>query len=423
LAGDLAALTLVVAVLIWFWNERILRPALGITFAGSDVFTYFVPVYSAIRDALRAADLPLWNPYQSCGTPLHGILQGGAFYPARLLLLVFSPSAALGWSTFLHLAIASIGIFMLSRTLGFTIAGSLAASIGFTYGFAVPAIYAPAAYLEPGVWCPIAALAMLRFVQTQRWRYVLLMSFAICAPVLAGGYQIAVYSLYAMALFGLGLLLDRRTRALTLTSTSVIGLAGGAMLAVAVSSIQWLPTLLWSQGTVRSTQALSAAQIDPWNAPPGNVASMLIVRRSVITALMVPPPLAALALVGLLFGSRVILPLAIGGVTALLLSLGPHTPWFRLYYLLPGFSMFRLPARLHYLVVLAAALAAAAGLDVLQRWARAPGRFRLVLATLVFAVGVVATYRAMPAEVGPRGTTLPNPTEPDVLDLVSAVTT
>src|SRR5882724_6605086 len=105
--ADLAAFAALLAVLAWYWRTRIVRPVPAVTFASTDLFTYFVPIHSAVADALHSARLPVWNPYQSCGEPLLAVLQGGALYPARLLLLFMSASTALGWSTFLHLALAA----------------------------------------------------------------------------------------------------------------------------------------------------------------------------------------------------------------------------------------------------------------------------------------------------------------------------
>ena len=422
--ANVIAMLAILVLLIWFWRARILKPNARPTFPGIDTFLYYVPMYAGIAGAFREGRVPLWNPYQGCGEPFLGVLQSAVFYPTRLLLLVLDPAQAFGVSTLLHLALGALAMFALCRALGSGIAGALAASAALTYGFGVTAIYAPTTFLEPGVWWPIAALALLRTVTTGRWRFVALLTWAMAAPILAGGYQIAVYSTYGLALFGLGLVLDRRWRAAVLVPATLarIGLAG--VLAVALSSVQWGPTALWAHDAVRTAHALPPQQIDPWAAAPRTVAEGLLARRAVLTAILLPPPLVVLALLGLVRGPRVVLPLGLGGIVALLLSLGPQTPWFGLYYWLPGFAMFRIPSRLHYFVVLAAAVASAFGLEALVRRARPAGAWRTLVALAVVMTGLVVMLHAPVPEHGPKalsvGLAMPHV---DGYDLVAAATT
>jgi hypothetical protein len=388
---DLAALFALTALLGWFWHSRIVNTAQQFTFASADLFDYFVPMYTFVADALRQGRVPFWNPYQACGEPFLAVLQGAFFYPARLLLLLLDPVSATAWSTLLHLAIGATGMFMLARMLGASVVGGLVASMGFTYGFAVPSIYIPAALLEPGVWLPISGVALLRVATTRRWGYVALAAFSIAAPVVAGGYQIAVYSVYGLLLMGSGMLLERRWRTAVLAPSSLTRIVAAGLLAVALSSIQWAPTLLWARETVRSTESLTPAEIDPWATPPVTVANRLFGRRDLLLGMFVPPPLFVLALVGTFFGPRFLLPLLLGGIISFLLSLGPATPWFPLYYVLPGLSMFRVPNRLQYLTVIAASLVAAFGTDALHRWASSAGRSRSFVATAAVLAGLLLT--------------------------------
>ena len=49
----------------------------------------------------------LWNPYQLCGIPWLGTLQGGFFYPPHLVYLFLPTPWALALCTSLHLALAA----------------------------------------------------------------------------------------------------------------------------------------------------------------------------------------------------------------------------------------------------------------------------------------------------------------------------
>ncbi len=408
-AVDVAGLLAVVGLLAGFWWSRVLTGASVMKFAAVDLFLYCVPAYARVAEALREWRTPLWNPHQACGVPFLGVLQAGYFYPARWLLLVLDPSAALGWSTLLHLGIAAVGPFMLARALGSGTVGAVVASVGFTYGFAAVGIYAPSTLLESGVWLPVAAYALLRMTATMRWRYACLATFAIAAPILAGGHQIALYSFYGLGLFGIALVVDRRYRSAILAPKTLALVLAVCSLAIALSAVQWAPTLFWARHGERSTEPLSAAEIDPWKTPPTAVAAASVSRQTDVGGIVLPAPLAVLAILGTLFGPRLVLPLFIGGLIAFLLSLGPGAPWFSLYHWLPGFSMFRAPARLGYLVVFLASVAAAFGVESLCRAARPAGPIRGALASAAVLGALVVVIRAP----------VPSPPRADFYDLLA----
>lgn len=51
----------------------------------ADVLTLFRPWYILSREAVRAGEWPLWNPYEFAGLPLLANYQSAVFYPPRLL--------------------------------------------------------------------------------------------------------------------------------------------------------------------------------------------------------------------------------------------------------------------------------------------------------------------------------------------------
>ncbi len=393
----LAALGLTV-LLGWFFFTRIAVANQGLSVVAVDLFLQYLPWYTEAGRALHEGRVPLWNPYQACGQPFLATLMVGFFYPARLLLLAFDPAVAMGISAFLHLALAALGVFALVRALGAGRAGAIIASAGFTYGFGVSAIYLPATFLEPGAWFPIAAYAIHRIVTTRRWRYVALAAAAVAFSVLAGGYQVTVYIVYALALLAIGLALDASHRSQMLSWGTIGRLLAAGLLAVALSSVQWAPTLLWTSESMRSTQPLPLDQIFPLGVPDWKYSlTVLTASRSELTRMFVPAPLALLALLGAVRRPLLLLPLFLGGVLAFLLSLGPVTPWFPLYYALPGLSMFRQPARLGFLVIIAASLCAAFGVDALVRLARPPRRVRTLLASAAILGTTLASLGGLPS--------------------------
>jgi hypothetical protein len=111
-----------------------------------DLQWYFFGVYEAFFGTLRAGQPMLWNPYQLCGIPWLGTLQGGFFYPPHLLYLFLPTPWALALCTSLHLALAAGATAVFARRAGLSAAASMLAAALF--GLAGP-IPKPAALAVP----------------------------------------------------------------------------------------------------------------------------------------------------------------------------------------------------------------------------------------------------------------------------------
>jgi hypothetical protein len=84
---------------------------------GSDVLKQHYPFEWYIREALRAGNLPLWNPYVFSGAPALSHPLYMLFYPPQMLLRLLPQNLAQSWAVALHLCLAGIGMFLLCRRL------------------------------------------------------------------------------------------------------------------------------------------------------------------------------------------------------------------------------------------------------------------------------------------------------------------
>ena len=84
----------VAALMTVLWAVGALVPPPRLHGTALDLRWYFFPLYEAFYGALRAGAPMLWNPYQACGMPVVGTLQGGFFYPPHVLYLVLPIPAA-----------------------------------------------------------------------------------------------------------------------------------------------------------------------------------------------------------------------------------------------------------------------------------------------------------------------------------------
>jgi hypothetical protein len=113
----LAWLGLALATLAVLWP-------LGLTdrvLAGVDALTYFTPYWAYRLSALRAGQIPLWNPYLFLGAPFLANPQAAVLYPLHWPLSWLSPASALIWSALLHTWLAAGFTYTFGRrSLGLT---------------------------------------------------------------------------------------------------------------------------------------------------------------------------------------------------------------------------------------------------------------------------------------------------------------
>jgi len=95
---------------------------------GNDLTTVFLPRFSYAVGAWNATGKrPLWDASGFGGRPLVGNPQGGQFYPPAWLAQASGHPASLGWLTVAHLLWGGVGVFVLTRALGFRTPASIVA--------------------------------------------------------------------------------------------------------------------------------------------------------------------------------------------------------------------------------------------------------------------------------------------------------
>jgi hypothetical protein len=373
----------------------------------SDLYLYFLPVYEATAAALRGGHLPRWNPYQLCGIPWLATLQGGFFYPPHVLYLVLPGPLALATSGLLHLLLTAGGMALFCRRAGLGQAAAALAAVLFVLRGRVPhQLFFPTS-LETIAWLPIGGLAILTLAQRTDRRAIALLAAAMAASLLAGFPQTAVYVVYAWAAL-LVALLFRSPRARWLPATAVF--AGALLLGAAVAGIQLLPSIELTLAGTRQAAQLTADAMFPLGGPVLGNPGLQITRREGLSGGQFSFGILGLALAPAALLTREHRSLALGmlalGVLAFGFALGPLTPLFDLYRLLPLLGAFRVPSRILVLTDFSFALLAAIALDTLARSDLPPVRARaargLALAGAAFTAGLAAAgYGARGGALGP----------------------
>jgi hypothetical protein len=453
--------------------------------ATGDILLYFYPYRDYVASALREGRLPFWNPYLFGGAPLLANPQAAVLYPLHWPLIGLPVTAQVYWSAAIHTWLFGLGGYWLLwhwRRLGAgehtdtgadagggkgaggsavqtgarawtTLWGCLVTALLLSGAGVVGGLLGHLNQLNVAAWAPWAVLCIegVRFPLQNRARrtpFHSLSAFAsvfarsavfavIVALMLLAGHTQTIY----IVLFGVGAwclwpLAERRGREV---AARLAVYTAGVLIGALLSAPQLLPTLELSGLGLRTgglsyleatSFSLKPLQL-PWTLLPsyGLLSMQAVFDTPAYTEFIAYVGLAGLflALIGAWRGrgrARAFGLLFV--VLGLALGLGRWNPlYFLLHAALPGFDLFRVPARWMLLYTIGAGVLGGLGAQVLlgalaQWWARtrregtgaaspmrlAMGGSGLFLALLV-AADLLLAARALPHT---------HPTAPEAVD-------
>lgn len=423
----LAWLGLALATLALIWP-------LGLTnriLAGVDAFTYFAPYWDYRMAALRAGQIPLWNPYLFLGVPFLANPQAAVLYPLHWPLSWLTAEQALIWSAALHVWLAAGFTYTLARrSFGLSWTAAWLSGLLFGLGGFSLARIENINQLNALAWLPAMLWLLDETARPQHWRGRVRWGSAsagvIALCLLAGHTQsffvnMAGLALYAawpgmMAAGQIGRRWWRRQRG-DHSSPSLI--ARNDVRTRLASLLTLLPALLLAAAQLLPTLELNGLGLRTGGLPYRQAVSFSLRPRLLVQSLL-PPFGGDLAqafasegyaeFVGYIGVVGVILaavglrrswkpetgtwnlvahplpaqggapggrstPLALAA-TGLFLALGAYNPvYYLLWRFVPGFDLFRAPVRWLALFALGAAVLAGIGLDDV---ARRSGRASLI---------------------------------------------
>ncbi len=348
------------------------------------------------------AEPALWTDGMYSGYPVAADPQTLTWYPIlRLFQALHFP-----WNAFMIAAyvIASAACFLLVRRVtGSTLAGVFA---GLVYGFSgvMLAHIAHFNQIHAAAWMPLVPYGLYLIRTGQRRSGMLAAAVGYSLMWLAGHPQVAVYTFYMSVALVYGWhVIDRPERGVAIDRArwSAIALAGGiGLAAVVLVPMLELSALsrrgagrwdLYIQGALPPRQLLSL--IFPFGFGGFFTASEIRVpyfgENSPVQTTsyigLLPLGLAAFAMLRASPIRKEARLWMLLGVVILLLCLGPATPLGWLFFYVPGYASFQLPARQLFLFTLCAAVASGLGL---AHFVRVPnGRRGIPMAIALIAAG------------------------------------
>jgi hypothetical protein len=372
----------------------------GLILGRGDTFAYFYPYWSARAAALAQGHLPLWSPDIFLGVPLLANPQLGTFYPLNWLPL--AAPTAVGIHILLHVFWGLWGAYRLARRMTLDVLPALTAAVVFGLGGYVSAHVEQINQLQGLAWLPWLLLLYHQALSRPR-RYVPLLAAALALQFFTGHTQTVFTSVVALGLFSLSALPSIRRLARALLR---LGLAGALAALLAIPQV--IPTLelisLSNRSGGLTVNAATSFSFNPLVAGRGLLPSYDGLLFGEFVAYVGVAGLG-LALIGAFTAPRRQRWLWLGlALVGLLLALGEFNPLYPLLLRLPGFSLFRVPARWLALFALGMALLAGLGLQHLRGLAR---RYYLMIGAVVggLAVSSLLTARVPDAVIGPANPT------------------
>ncbi len=332
---------------LFFW--RIVGD--GLVPVSYDLLSYFYPYKLLLAEMVHRGELPLWNPFIFMGAPLIANIQAAAFYPPDLLFYLLPVVDALRYSVVLHIYLGAAFTYLFARvSLRLSPASAWVAGAVFGFSGYLGAQVDHLNQLHSAVWLPVLLLCLERSVSRRSLAASAVGGLVVAVQLLAGHTQLTYYSGWALLFFALFLTITSEAhgwnRSVPLASLALMGVLGAA-----VAGVQLLPTLELATQSYRSGGVPFADAVRFSVQLPDLTDSVLPLYSYVPYVEVIGyTGVVALALLpaALVRRQRPAFQWFFAGLAcmALLLAVGNGTRIYGwLYDLVPGFDLFRAPAR------------------------------------------------------------------------------
>jgi Bacterial membrane protein YfhO len=358
---------IVAAVIIFYWIP-ITSSEASIQWDAVDVH-YSSQKYFA--DHVRAGEMPFWTPYIFSGFPFLADPQAGAWYPLNwpFFLIGITPRG-IQFELLLHAVLACLGAFLFLQRY---VSNRTAAMVG-ALAYGLSGFFAEHSS-HVGMFCTAAGLPWLllcfdRALESAALRNTIFAGLAGGTMILAGHFQVALYSFAALGLFAIAKLIERPKSAARLLSI----LAGTATISLLLSMIQTLPGLELAAQSVRSGANYATSHeriLQPsallnffWPNATGIFGGVTDASYYLYSGFLLIP-LAALGLKN----KTLRIPGLLLTVLPLWYMLGPDVGLYRLGAIIPGLHRVRAPIHFLFVALLGLAMLAAQGTAwLMERW-------------------------------------------------------
>lgn len=173
----------------------------GASFVKRDIIRFYYPVWNFSVEMMKQGVLPLWNPYNSYGTPFFADIQTCVLYPLTLLLYLPNYCWAFNFYILLHLALAGFFTAVWMRDCRASREGSFLSGLAFALGGYVMSVISLTISLATLVYFPLVLLALRRSLHTRDFFWKAVTALILLVQYLAGDPAIFFATLIVLTLF------------------------------------------------------------------------------------------------------------------------------------------------------------------------------------------------------------------------------
>src|SRR5690606_38731989 len=339
-----------------------------------------------------------------------GGMHGDIFYPTAWLRWLVPTDIGMTIGFFVHLVIAGGAMYALLRALGVAWTAAVVAGVGYEMSGIVASMLRPGhdGKLFVAALAPLAFLALLRAVRHRRIGGYGALALVIGLAMLSPHFQTTYYLLVALGIWALWLALGDRERSFPKSPVHDLAASLGAViLGIGIGMIQGLPFLKYIPYSPRTEGSASSGwdYATSFAMPLDEIASTIMPQfngmfetywganffKTHVEYLGIIVLVLAIVGIKAVRQRGLLLPLGIIAALFLLVSFGPHTSVYRLWYtVMPMMDKFRAAGMAFYLVTLVVCIWAGFGLDRLLRG-------EVAARTLYWCFGALAVLGALGA--------------------------
>lgn len=354
------AVVFVLASPVFWMRTEVHHGNLETAFENADLYQEILPAYEYGFGRVRNGELPLWNPKQMCGTPFQANPATALFQPLNLIFAMFPTERAMAIHAFAALSLMGIFFVMFLRSLGLSYPTSTIGGIAYAFCGASAAAASRPAMANVLVWAPVALWGLRTYFKTYRMSSIVVAGLGSALAMLSGATGLALTVLLAVAAYAIYLAIFPGRPAVPLMDKPAHlrrfeALALGALIAVCVSAVQWVPSLFWLGSLDQPLRAMFSPGI-PGTAPNSlqeTLAQLLVPKTAALPRISYLGAIPLLAVPAAFFSRKCrgdVVFFLVAGVT--FLFLGTRWAWTGFpsgYFMYPG--------------ILSVAVVSAAGFD------------------------------------------------------------
>src|SRR5438876_9517451 len=271
LGGDAPALAGLFALVLALYGRPLLD---GTVYFQRDVQLMWLSHARAFVEAVRGGEWPTWNPWIAFGQPLWADANTQVLYPPTWLLLVLAPWRYYVLFVVVHLLLAGVGTYALSRALAFSRTAAWVAAAVWVCSGPLASQVPVWNQLAGAAWMPWTVLFALRALRTRRVPPLLLWGGGHALQILAGAPEAALMTLAGIGAAALAMVLAARPGMLHAAVRALGAMAAAGVIALGLSAGQWVPSLEMARRSDRGL--LSEAMRTQWSAHPVALAQAVV---------------------------------------------------------------------------------------------------------------------------------------------------